>query len=105
VRIKQRFGAGFYFALQSSKSHEYPIGQMQGLPIGKHTREMLLCKLACGKEYVTEVNMDREKVMPPRGFNSVHGVAGGVLNYDEIVVYEEEAVLPYAVVSYEFEKV
>eukprot|EP01046_Picozoa_sp_COSAG06_P033745 COSAG06_NODE_3470_length_5297_cov_18.285879_3_plen_112_part_00 len=43
--VWQRFGVGFYFALQSSKSHEYPLGLMRALPTGRHQRTMLLCKV------------------------------------------------------------
>ncbi len=42
--------------------------------------------------------------VPPHGYDSVHGEAGGALNYDELVVYEEGAILPYAVVEYGFKK-
>lgn len=72
---------------------------------------MLLCKVASGKEFKTTANMDgrdgRNSVMPPPGHDSVHGQAteGGVLNYDELVVYEEAAVLPFAIVGYGFLKV
>ena len=31
----QRFGPGFYFALQASKSHEYPLADMTQLPVGQ----------------------------------------------------------------------
>ena len=71
---------------------------------------MLLCKVASGKEYATDVNMDgrdgQNSVMPPKGYDSVHGkaTAGGALNYAELVVYEEEAVLPFAIVEYGFIK-
>ena len=71
---------------------------------------MLLCKVASGKEYSTDVNMDGRDglntIMPPPGHDSVHGkaTAGGALNYAELVVYKEEAVLPYAVVEYGFIK-
>jgi hypothetical protein len=39
-------------------------------------------------------------------FLQVHGIAtaDGPLNYDELVVYDEAAVLPYAIVTYEFQK-
>jgi hypothetical protein len=106
----QRFQPGFYFALQSSKSHDYPLPEMRRLPMGKHRRSMLLCKVASGKEYATDVNMDgrdgQNSVMPPKGYDSVHGkaTAGGALNYAELVVYEEEAVLPFAIVEYGFIK-
>eukprot|EP01043_Picozoa_sp_COSAG02_P081203 COSAG02_NODE_19710_length_868_cov_1.011704_1_plen_192_part_10 len=56
----QRFQPGFYFALQSSKSHDYPLPEMRRLSLGQHRRQMLLCKVASGKEYITDKNMDRK---------------------------------------------
>ena len=90
-------GKGFYFALQASKSHEYPLREMQALPPGTHSRSMLLCKVAKGKVFRTERNMDT-LTQPPDGFHSVLGVATeeGPLNYDELVVYAEAAILPCA---------
>jgi hypothetical protein len=43
----------------------------------------------------------------PQGYDSVHGLAHaeGPLNYDELVVYSEAAILSYAIVTYEFVKV
>ena len=104
----QRFGPGFYFALQSSKSHDYPLLPMRALTPGQHTRSMILFKVAKGKVYVTHENMDDLNGAPP-GFHSVHGQAGthrdgGHLRFDEVVVYEEAAMLPYAVVTYMFKK-
>ena len=42
----------------------------------------------------------------PIGHNSVHGKASaaGSMNYDEPVVHDEAAVLPYMVVHYRFRK-
>ena len=93
-------GPGFYFALQASKSHEYPPREMQALPPGTHSRSMLLCKVAKGKVFRSERNMDT-LTQPPDGFHSVLGVATeeGPLNYDELVVYDEAAILPCAAVS------
>ena len=90
-------GPGFYFALQASKSHEYPPREMQALPPGTHSRSMLLCKVAKGKVFRSERNMDT-LTQPPDGFHSVLGVATeeGPLNYDELVVYDEAAILPCA---------
>jgi len=90
-------GPGFYFALQASKSHEYPPREMQALPPGTHSRSMLLCKVAKGKVFRSERNMDT-LTQPPDGFHSVMGVATeeGPLNYDELVVYDEAAILPCA---------
>ena len=103
----QRFGPGFYFALQASKSHEYPLERMDSLPVGgPQTREMLLCKVAAGTMHVTKNDVP-QLTGPPAGCHSVHGIAtrDGSLNYDELVVYQEAAVLPYAVVTYMFHKV
>jgi hypothetical protein len=54
----QRFGPGFYFALQAHKSHEYPLGPMRALDAGEHVRTMLLCKVAKGNVCQTRENMD-----------------------------------------------
>ena len=93
-------GPGFYFALQASKSHEYPPREMQALPPGTHSRSMLLCKVAKGKVFRSERNMDT-LTQPPDGFHSVLGVATeeGPLNYDELVVYDEAAILPCVALS------
>ena len=73
---------------------------MQALPPGTHSRSMLLCKVAKGKVFRSERNMDT-LTQPPDGFHSVMGVATeeGPLNYDELVVYDEAAILPCAAFS------
>jgi len=88
----QRFGDAFYFAFNSSKSHDYTQGH------GEY-RAMLLCKVAVGKRYITQHN-HCELTAPPSGYNSVYGKRGGSLNYDEIVIYNPEAVLPTHVLLY-----
>jgi hypothetical protein len=102
----QRFGPGFYFALQASKSHEYPLDEMRALSRGEHTRTSLLCKVAKGTTLQTAQNMDGLQGAAPAGYHSIHGLAAadGPLNYDELVVYDEAAVLPYATVTYRFIK-
>jgi hypothetical protein len=102
----QRYGPGFYFALQASKSHEYPMAEMKALPLGPNSRSMLLCKVAKGKVHLTGTNMPDLGGVAPAGCHSVLGVAShtGPLNYDELVVYDEAAILPYAKVTYEFVK-
>ena len=79
---------------------------MRKLEPGRHTRRMLLCKVALGKKYKTQVNMDKLQGAAPDGYDSVYGDAQktGSLNYDELVVYKEEAVLPFAIVEYNFTK-
>ncbi len=103
----QRFGPGFYFGQQASKSHEYPLPEMRALRYGAHKRSMLLCKVARGRAFRTQENMDTLQGRAPEGYDSVHGDAreAGDLNYDEIVVYHEAAVLPFAIVEYTFNKV
>jgi hypothetical protein len=78
---------------------------MDSVPVGQHRRTMILCKVARGKECKTEKNMDKLPTAP-EGYDSVHGVAtsDGPLNFDELVVYDERAILPYALVEYEYEK-
>jgi hypothetical protein len=67
---------------------------------------MLLCKVAKGNVLQTRENMDKLTGSAPAGYHSVHGIAmaDGPLNYDELVVFDQDAVLPYAVVTYEFVK-
>ena len=79
---------------------------MRLLPAGEHTRSMILCKVAKGEALKTTDNMDQLQGEAPLGYHSVHGLAtaDGALNFDELVIYEEAAVLPYAVVTYRFRK-
>ena len=101
----QRFGPGFYFALDASKSHEYPLSEMQAKRKGTHTRKMLLCKVARGRVLKTHTNMDGLQGAAPAGYDSIHGYASqGNLNYDEFVVFHEEAILPYAIVTYRYNR-
>ena len=62
--------------------------------------------MAKGNVCQTRENMDRLTGSAPAGYHSVHGIAmvDGPLNFDELVVFEEAAILPYAVVTYWFVK-
>ena len=95
----KRFGHGIYLAPNSSKCHDYT----HGLP--EHgVRAQLLCLVACGAKH--ELLYDNTKLsQPPPNCHSVHGRAGGNLNYDEIVVYQPAAVLPHYIIVYEREGV
>ena len=92
------------FGPQSSKSHEYPLLEMKGKGRGEHVKRMLLCQVACGKIFKTADNYDTLQGAAPKGYDSVHGEAQrrGALNYDEMVVYHEEAVRPHLVVEYTY---
>ena len=67
---------------------------------------MLLCRVAKGKVFRTEVNMDHLQGAAPDGYHSVLGIAtkDGPLNYDEYVVYNPAAIQPWLKCVYEFEK-
>ena len=90
----KRYGNGFYFAPNSSKCHDYTQGvEAIGL------RAQLLCLVASGTRFETTKNhTDLSK--PPQSCHSVFGVKGGVLNYEEVVVYESHAILPEFVIVY-----
>ncbi len=95
----KRFGHGVYLAPNSSKCHDYTQGVAE-----YGVRAQLLCLVACGARY--ELLWDNTKmVAPPEAFHSVHGKAGGSLNYDEIVVYDVEAILPQFIFVYKHDGV
>jgi hypothetical protein len=64
----QRFGPGFYFGQQASKSHEYPLPEMRKLGRGQHIRRMLMCKVACGRVYSTTENVPDLQGAAPEGY-------------------------------------
>ena len=93
----QRFGHGFYLAPNSSKCHDYTQGACG-------FRAMLLCDVAAGKKYILQAN-DQKLLKPPEGYDSVYGKgvpgsSSSVLNYDEIVIYNPDCVLPRYVIVY-----
>ena len=91
IRFK-RFGNGFYLAPNSSKSHDYTQGHDK-------YRAMLLFDVAEGNRCILKQNHTRLKG-PPQGYDSVYGQSGGALNYDEIVLYKPEALLPTHILVY-----
>ncbi len=88
----QRFGHGFYLAPNSSKCHDYTQG-------AHSYRAMLLCEVIVGRKYMTKYNA-RTLNAPPPGYDSVYGQCGGSLNYDEVVVYNMDCVMPRYVCVY-----
>ena len=91
----QRFGKGFYFAVNSSKAYDYPIS-LYRLKKQPRQRCLLVCEIAPGRKHY--VYRDEPSLRgPPRDCHSVYGKANpspNGLNYEEIVVYETEAVRP-----------
>ena len=90
----KRFGHGFYLAPNSSKCHDYTRG-IEDIGI----RAQLLCSVASGTKFETKQNHVHLSG-PPRNCDSVHGLKGGVLNYDEIVVFDGDAILLEFVIVY-----
>ncbi|CAB4408715.1 unnamed protein product [Rhizophagus irregularis] len=97
----QRFGSGIYFSGTSSKSDDYNEGSLITY-MGVNYKMMLLNKVVVGKGYA----LTRDAMTltsPPDGFDSVLGEpsSNGSLNYDEIVVYKEEASIPQYLIIYQ----
>lgn len=89
----QRFGRGFYLAPNSSKCHDYTRKYCS-------CRAMLLCHVCPGnKYYLKENNVTLRS--PPNGFDSVYGETGRKLNYEEIVLYNPDAILPRYIIVYD----
>jgi hypothetical protein len=95
----KRFGHAYYLAPNSSKCHEYSEGYGQ-------CRALLYCQVAQGNRYMAESNMAHLKA-PPSGYDCVYGqpgihrARGGNLNYAEVAVYNNNAILPKYVIFYE----
>ena len=90
----QRFGEGFYFAPNSSKSHDYAIGKRFGaVVVEKNTRysSVLLCDIAPGNKCTLQF---RGPSYPPPGFHSFYAGSQGELNYDELVIFDHRAIHP-----------
>ena len=88
----QRFGNGFYLAPNSSKCHDYTRGYDK-------YRAMILFDVAEGNKYVVKNDQTKLKAAP-QGYDSVYGQSGSALNYDEIVLYKSEALLPTHILVY-----
>ncbi|CAG8493993.1 3347_t:CDS:2, partial [Funneliformis mosseae] len=97
----QRFGSGIYFSGTSSKSDDYNEGSLVNY-LGVNYKVMLLNKIVVGKGYALTKDA-MTLTSPPVGFDSVLGEpsTSGNLNYDEVVVYKEEASIPQYLIVYE----
>ena len=91
----QRFGYGFYLCPSSSKCHTYTQG-------AHGYRAMLLCDVCPGRRYFKTHN-DETLRGPPPGFDSIYVEFGSdlVLNYDEVVLYNPDSILPRYVIVYQ----
>lgn len=83
-----RFGAGIYTSATSSKANDY-VHEHSVTPY----RTMLLNEVIMGKA-IKLTQEDQSLTEAPQGYDSVVGEPGGVLNYDESIVYKNEAIRP-----------
>ncbi|KIO27726.1 hypothetical protein M407DRAFT_39829, partial [Tulasnella calospora MUT 4182] len=89
-----RFGRGIYTSSVSSKADDY-TNDLDDSP----NKVVIVAKVALGKAsiyYRTTASLTR----PPSGYNSVQGEVGQSLNYDEQVLYHDDAIRPAYVVVY-----
>lgn len=106
----QRFGQAFYFAPNSSKCHWYSTGRENSgdkPPPNKSYWGMLLCEVAPGRKYTIRPKMYTKPIPkePPNGYHSVYGKSKSFfhdsdLNFDELVVYTEDAIAPQYIILY-----
>jgi len=90
-----RFGSGIYTSSTSSKSNDYSKNTSSS-----KWKAVLLNKVVVGKGY----KMLRDSPLmtaPPAGYDSVLAEVGGTLKYDELVVYNDDAVRPSYLVMYD----
>jgi hypothetical protein len=91
-----RFGRGIYTSSTSSKSNDYS----ENIGTASEWKALLLNKVVVGSGHKL-MQDDTSLTEPPPGYDSVLAEVGGALNYDELVVYKNEAVRPSYLVMYE----
>ncbi|THU94583.1 ADP-ribosylation [Dendrothele bispora CBS 962.96] len=93
--VNDRFGRGIYVTSCSSKADDY----FSGNPNISDSRVLLVNRVIVGKAAKYRFNATT-LTEPPCGYNSVIGIPGGDLNYEETVVYHNDAIRPAYVVIY-----
>ncbi|GJE95768.1 hypothetical protein PsYK624_119550 [Phanerochaete sordida] len=91
----QRFGVGIYTSATSSKSYDY-IKELGGSPY----MAMILSEVVMGKACKVKYE-DHNLTSAPSGYDSVVGEPKLTVNYDEAVVYTDEAIRPEYLVIFE----
>ncbi|KAH7279650.1 hypothetical protein KP509_37G028200 [Ceratopteris richardii] len=97
----QRYGKGIYTSQCSSKASGYvrcsaPSFSSDG---NNNLKVMMICKVLAGRPFATPGKY-KDLQKPPPGFHSVQGIRGLDLNYDELVVYTDDAILPNYIIFY-----
>lgn len=91
-----RFGRGIYTSSTSSKSDDYACDATAQSSL----KSMILAKVVVGRGCKMRYD-DTTLTAPPLGYDSVLGEKGARLNYDEVVVYSNEAIRPAYLILYE----
>jgi len=91
-----RFGAGIYTSACSSKADDY----FQDVSPSKVQSRALLVNTVVYGNAKKLLHTDTSVHSRKSGFHSVMGVPGGDLNYDETVVYNNEAIRPVYLITY-----
>jgi len=84
-----RFGTGIYTSSCSSKADDYA----RNISSRANYRVMLLNRVTLGKSFELLQNA-QDLRGPPSGYHSVCGIPGMDLNYEESVVYSNDAIRP-----------
>ncbi|CAL1717323.1 unnamed protein product [Somion occarium] len=92
---KHNFGKGIYTSSCSSKADDYAKSTARKAKY----QVLLLNRVALGKTYKLQRNADH-LTSPPPGYHSVFGVPGVELNYEETVVYSNDAIRPGYLIVY-----
>ncbi|KAF8343527.1 hypothetical protein F5887DRAFT_1075647 [Amanita rubescens] len=92
-----RFGKGIYTSSTSSKSNDY---SRNASSCNSQLKAILLNKVVVGKG-CKMLHDSTSMTAPPSGYDSVLAEKGGSLNYDELVVYTNDAIRPSFLVMYE----
>ncbi|KAF8630193.1 hypothetical protein AX15_003068 [Amanita polypyramis BW_CC] len=91
----RRFGSGIYVTACSSKADDYSKNDSKNAVF----RAMLVSRVVVGKSYRRRYNAVH-MTEPPLGYHSVFGEPGADLNYEETVVYNNDAIRPAYLLIY-----
>jgi hypothetical protein len=89
------YGAGLYFGKHSEKSHQYNAACEQVVN-GQKLRCMFICRVTCGNEETLGA-YNIGLTGPSPGYHCVHGQHN---QYDEYIVYNEQACIPSYLIIY-----
>ncbi|CAM9094522.1 unnamed protein product [Ectocarpus sp. 6 AP-2014] len=94
-----RYGRGVYFSKQATKANSY-AGGSEKKENGKKLRCIFVADVAKGRDFVTKKTGFDGARYPPVGHDSVKGEVGNGLDFEELVVYHEEAAIPTYLIVY-----